>query len=463
MKPMAGVILTKCPQDWQIIQRSGAGVGEIQLEGTWSTFDWFPKDTVCTVQARVVNELTNAPVTNDLDWQDAEIQSESQQFEITLRDIPQGGLYRIETRIRRTHSEDRRGLRGDCVHHIGVGDIYVIAGQSNASGTGKGHVQDGPELGVHLFANDENWKLAIHPIEDSTNSLHPITMTGINHGHSPWLAFGKVIYQKTGIPIGLIPTALGGSSISRWAVEDHAPGDLFINMRDMIERAGGKIAGVLWYQGESDTNADGVKFYQKRFESFVSTLRTSVGNDKVPVLIGQLNRWIDSSADDDCWSAIRELQRKASMDLEHVYMIPTIDCSLSDAIHNSSQSNVIIGQRFAETALGHIFRQSVASGFPTLTSVQFADGDQWTIVLRFEHVSGEWMTTSERGDFTVVDEVGIIPIRSLSLEPNHSVRLVLERAAVENTIVHGLYGANPQISLRDDMGRCIVPFSVRCL
>jgi len=214
-----GVTILEGPSDWQIIQRNEFGLGSLTCSGTWLTEE---KDF--SIQARLVDERTNRPIALHLDWQDAQIEIEKSRFEITLIDIPAGGLYRLETRLRRPNSpSDSRPMRGDYVHHLGVGDVYVITGQSNASGTGKGIADDGPMLGVHLFGNDEKWKLATHPLEDATRTLHPITITTIFHGQSPWLSFGKRILEATKIPIGLIPAALGGSGISQWVTDDGRP------------------------------------------------------------------------------------------------------------------------------------------------------------------------------------------------------------------------------------------------
>ena len=244
---VTGVKITDGPQDWQIFQRDRAGFAAITVGGTWEA-----DEVEFYIQGRLVDENLNMPVAAYLDWQDATLDLATKRFSLTLEKVPQGGLYRLETRIKRPQALDLRPLRGDYIHHIGVGDIYVIAGQSNSSGTGKGIVNDGPLLGVHLFANDERWKLAMHPLEDATNTLHPVTITRIFHGHSPWLAFARTIFQKTGIPVGLVPTALGGSPISRWLVGEEADGDLFKNMADMLQKAGGKTAGILWYQGETE-------------------------------------------------------------------------------------------------------------------------------------------------------------------------------------------------------------------
>ncbi len=447
----SGAIITKGPQDWQIFQRDDRGLADIEIEGTWSA-----TETEFSVQARIVNENTHAPVTRHLDWQDASLDLEAKRFVMTFRDVPQGGLYRIETRVRRPFSW---ALRGDCVHHIGVGDLYVIAGQSNASGTGKGTVADGPELGVHLFGNNECWRLATHPLEDATDTLHPITITGIFHGHSPWLAFGKRILANTGIPVGFIPAALGGSSIRQWIQDDGKPGKLFENMADMIRKAGGSVAGVLWYQGESDATPEGVESYSHRFEKWVSLIRSLVHNETLPILTAQLNSHLDQDRPHmESWCRIRELQRSMARIISNVHVVVTIDCQLSDVVHNQAASNVIIGERFADTAMETIYGYAIESRFPEPAVVLFQN-DQCIEVV-FEHLSGDWTQGSKIRDFTVEDAEGFIPIRCVEVDDQNRVYVHLDRKASRSAVLHGLYGYTPTLTLKDDGGRCMIPFSI---
>lgn len=444
-----GVTITHGPQDWQIIQRSPKGSASVTIKGTWKA-----DETEYSVQVRVVDENTNMPVTSLLDWSDARMDRDAKTFEIVL-DIPQGGLYRIETRVRRPLAQDRRPLRGDCIHHIGVGDIYVIAGQSNASGTGKGAASDGPSLGVHLFANDEKWKLASHPLEDATGTLHPITITGIFHGHSPWLAFGKKILRTTGVPVGLIPCALGGSPIVRWLPDEI--GDLFGNMADMVRKAGNEIAGILWIQGETETFLHETELYHDRFVRCIEAFRRFFGRDTLPVFVGQLNAFYSPDADDREWSRMREIQRIVCQADPNAHLVVTIDSPLSDEIHNSSSANIVIGERFADRVLEHYYGLPVQSGFPEPSRISFLDADRTRIQVDFANVAGDWTQIWDCRDFQVEDEQGWVEIY-----PEISctqVILQLGRSAQGKTTVHGLYGATPRPTLFDDNGRCITPFS----
>lgn len=459
MKPLnAGVTITEGPQNWQILQRDNEGLASVSLGGTWSTLD-----SDFSVQARIVQENNQMPAAVHLDWQSAELDQESKSFSITLARIPQGGLYRIETRIRRPNAQDARAMRGDCIHHIGVGDLYIIAGQSNASGTGKGEAEDGPLLGVHVFANDEQWKLGVHPVEDATDTLHPITITSVFHGHSPWIAFAKSIYKKTGIPVGLIPTALGGSPLAMWIHRDNCSGVLFDNMADMLGKAGGRAAGLVWYQGESDIFLNELAEYKVKFKQFVSDMRRLVQNEAFPIFTAQLNSFESDFTDDSSWSELRQIQRELAQELEQVHLIVTIGLGMSDEVHNSSLSNVVIGQRFAAAALEYVYGLSIQSSFPDLIAAAFTDEANNRLKLEFAHVAGDWTPHAAITDFRVEDSTGLVPIEAVKLFTDGIVHLLLQRPSQGGTQLTGLYGKNPRCTLLDDNGRGITPFTVRIM
>jgi len=72
--------------------------------------------------------------------------------------------------------------RGDMIHNIGVGDVFVVAGQSNAAGRAKNPVEDAPELGVHLLRDSGVWDLATHPLALSIRDTLRTTTPAIRRG-----------------------------------------------------------------------------------------------------------------------------------------------------------------------------------------------------------------------------------------------------------------------------------------
>ena len=203
-----GAIIEEGPQDWAIAQQDEDGLGTFELRGRWRLAAAAAEEsTPPWVEVRVVLESTGAPVA---EWSAAEGDAGSTAEEGTWSatvHAPAGGLYRLETRLRLASQPAAEwSPRGDMRHFLGVGDVWVVTGQSNSAGYGRGPYEDPPELLVHAFSNAEEWALASHPLNESTDTKHPVNREGANPGHSPYLQFGRLLSRQLGYPIGLVAT-----------------------------------------------------------------------------------------------------------------------------------------------------------------------------------------------------------------------------------------------------------------
>lgn len=436
MTEVTGVLIASGAVDWQIFQQSAQGTADIQLRGTWISDI---EDVV--IYCRVVDEAQGCAISSACDWHPVQRQSDAKKtWETKLSRVPAGGLYRIETKGVPKGQSFEWGFRGDMVHHLGVGDLWLLAGQSNSAGYGKSPAADGPELGVHQFQSKGTWSLGSHPLNDSTATLFPAHREEANPSHSPYLAFAKQLKAKLGYPIGLIPTALGGSPMRAWDPEGE--GYLFNNAVDMLKAAGcKKIKGVLWYQGESDTNPDAIKKYPKSFANMVEGFRARLKQKALPIITVQLNRYIGVDVDEQAWNAweqMRETQRQIAEKSDHVEIISSLGLHLSDGIHNDSSSNLILAQRFAQTALGAIYRQAVDYRFPSARTAILKKKVE--VHLEFDNISGQLhyeCHVAQQLPFVVRDSSGIVPIASWRIERENGFVLVLERSPMGKTMVVG--------------------------
>ncbi len=435
--------------DWQIIQRDEHGLGKIDLKGRWSGPKTRPDGTQkCSVQARLVWQDYNEPVTAALDWHDAQTQPEGT-WQMTLAAIPAGGLYRLETRLCDDDATEW-STRGDMRHFVGVGDVWIIAGQSNSAGYGRGAVEDPSVLGAHLFRNSVAWALASHPMNESTDTQHVVNREGGNPGHSPYLAFGRELQRELGYPIGLIQTALGGSPLRRWNPTEEGPSDLFENMIDCVKAAGGGAKGVLWYQGESDANDLEGDSYAARFAAAVDAWRAALGDQALPVLTVQLNRVYQKPSDEGerGWSKVREAQRQVARTVKGVAVVPSLDLPLSDLVHISAAGNLMLGHRLALAALGMVYGRDTEWRSTDLEGAKFAE-KRSSILLSFSGVLSRVGTIDVTSTgFKVVDGTGDIGIAETKYDGT-TVTLVLQHAAEGRTVVHGAYGANPPLMAVD--------------
>ncbi|MCC7492542.1 MAG: sialate O-acetylesterase [Fimbriimonadaceae bacterium] len=438
---LPGVSLTDSPPPWRILQQDN-GLAALELAGLARV-----AATSWRVEVRLVRQADGRPVTAALDWQPAATPGEV--WAHRLRAIPAGGLYRLETRATRDDGPDRRPTRGDYVHHLGVGDLWVIAGQSNASGTGLGPVVDPPELGVHLFGNDETWQLATHPLEDATHTLHPLTVHGVFQAHSPWLAFARRLRAALGYPIGLLPTALGGSPLAMW--EPARRGLLYANLLSLVRAAGGRVRGVVWYQGESDALAGQVADYLPRFAAFVAALRADLQDPALPLVTCQLARYLAPHGPSQAaaWTALREAQRRAAEELPGVCLVPTIDLPLSDEVHLSSAANVALGERCAEAALAAVYGHDRPAVAVTVDGLQWLPGDPPRLRLTCAVGPSGWNRCHRIGDFSLVDAAGSIALTVQTPDDRGWVELLPARRPAADAVLHVHAGCDPPADLRD--------------
>ncbi len=459
---MHGISLISAPADWEILQQENRSA-KVSLKGTYqvhpAAIDVGVAQAVPVV--RVMRESDNMTV---IPWTAAEKIDAGENFTGSFETsvtIPAGGLYRIETSLetRSTLPNLTWLYRGDCVLHLGVGDLFVIAGQSNSAGFGKDFCDDPPHLCVHLFRNRSKWDLACHPMNESTfgGSL-PNEEMGIP-GVSPYLSFAKTYYEITGRPVGLIQTSMGGSPMSRWKPRK---GDLYGNMMDKIHQTGGKYAGILWYQGCSDTDPEPAAQYFQHFKEYVEAVRAELGYS-IPVFTMQLNRQING-IHDECWGMVRDAQRRAALEIPDVYVLSTTNLSLSDGIHNSAPSNVALGKKLAKQC-AHVLAGGEEYEAPALCEVQRVTDQEkaelkltgeW-LKLTFDHVKGCLQIVSSLGKdsgFTLEDSEGEVDILSIraNREDINNAYLELERAAGENVVLSFAWQADPiMLPMIDDV------------
>ena len=113
-------------------------------------------------------------------------------------------------------------------------------------------------------------------------------------------AFAHAVADATpGVTIGLIPCAVGGSPIDAWQpgffyqpTQSH-PWDDAIR-RAKLALSAGTLKGILWHQGESDSNRELAPGYAAKLHDLVARLRRELAAPTVPFLAGQLGQFAGS-------------------------------------------------------------------------------------------------------------------------------------------------------------------------
>ena len=410
-----GTRITFGLSDWQIVPSGDEGKCTVTIGGSWRLQEGARKAGVSGAYPsyRMAREDDNSYLS---DWIRAEhIDDERWEAAVT---IPRGGLYRLETCLDAISKEsgEHWRFRGDIRRHLGCGDIFAIAGQSNAAGYGKGIMADPPDMRVHVKRNSGLWDMAAHPLNDATDAPDCPNAPMGQTGTSPFLAFGRRYADESGAPVGLLPCAQGGSPIRLWDPEQD--GTLLRNMISKIKRVGG-VKAIFWYQGCADAEGETAATYEKSFESVVSHTRKALGLE-IPFYTCQLNKY-HANHDSEGWDVVRQAQRQAAKRLNNVFVLPTADLSLSDEIHLNSASNVTLGGRLAMQVLKIV-------NAPDLETCEKISEN--ALCLRFANVRGELMRTNT-GDakeyLLVKDEAGPVPVEAVKTEGN-CVHVTLARA-----------------------------------
>ncbi len=275
------------PVEFQVFQRANRSDGIVRIAGTLVRAGESP----VALEAR----LSGGDAANG--WRTLSVDApQSAGFDAKLV-VPAGGWYRLEVRAR----VGRSVLAQATVGHVGIGDIFVIAGQSNAAN----HGEERQKTQSHLVAalQNGNWQLANDPQPGASGD-----------GGSFIPSFGEAMAERFRVPIGIISTAVGATSVREWLPrggtfpnpptltgnvtqtatgERESNGRLFDNLIARMKAAGPDgIRAVLWHQGESDANQRDANrtlpgdLYQKYLEQVIRASHEELGR-KIPWFVAQ--------------------------------------------------------------------------------------------------------------------------------------------------------------------------------
>ncbi|MBQ4226954.1 MAG: hypothetical protein II697_02010 [Clostridia bacterium] len=430
-----GTTITHGVDPWQVFQRVN-GRARVRVGGLWRLEDGAARAGVSAQDPsiRLVREEDGSCV---FDWTRAQSITDGR-WE-TEFDMPEGGLYRLETCLDAVSAKSGEHWRfhGDMRMHLGCGDVFVIAGQSNAAGYGKGIAWDAPDVRVHVKRNSGLWDMAAHPLNDATDAADCPNAPMGQVGTSPFLSFGRRHADFTGCPVGLIPAAQGGSPLKAW--DPARDGYLYNNMIAKLH-AVGRAAAILWYQGCTDASNGEADIYFEGFERLVNATRREAGFD-IPFYTFQL-AGVLGRAENRGWDTVRQAQRRAAREITGVYILSAAGSGMADNIHISPSSNVLLGEQLCYV-MDRGFRA------PDLISARLRGGK---IELKYENVRGELNVRDPlaRG-FALRDAFGEVAIAEISAMAN-TVTLTPARALCGRAFVSAGCGSMPDVYPLMDSG-----------
>lgn len=168
--------------------------------------------------------------------------------------------------------------------------IYLLMGQSNMAGRGPitETLKDAGKDRVLMLNAKGEWVHARHPLH-----FDKPTVVGVG----PGLSFGVAMAEANPtVRIGLVPCAVGGTSITRWqpgAYDEptgtHPYDDAVKRIEDAVRC--GVVKGMLWHQGESDSNPADAFLYLRKLAELICRVRTLTAQPDLPVVAGELGQF----------------------------------------------------------------------------------------------------------------------------------------------------------------------------
>ena len=191
--------------------------------------------------------------------------------------------------------------------------------------------------------------------------------------------FARALHEQLKVPVGIIHSSWGGTSIEAWTSweaqqndkrllmvhqpwkdkpepNQNKPGNLFNGMVNPHIPYG--IRGAIWYQGERNSrNITFAKAYSIQLPMMINDWRRRWGQGDFPFLWAQLPNFKAVNSDPNApsiWAHTRESMAK-TLSLPNTGMATTIDIGEARDIHPKNKQDV--GRRLANWALAEFYNQ----------------------------------------------------------------------------------------------------------
>lgn len=268
------------PTDRSVYQRDVTGLATFSITGTFS-------QPIDKVEVRAVPVIPGQGISTN--WAVLDSSPKGGVFLGTLR--LQGGWYTLEVRGTLNNTEVGR----DVVPRMGVGEVFVLAGQSNAQG-----LRDHPGPGaaddrVNYIVYDNTVNSLFDPPAPTFAHLNATANPG-PRGQTAWAwgVLGDLLAKKLNVPILFINTAWEGTSSRNWAESANGQttnneyggfpypaqmpyANLLISTRHYVHQLG--VRAILWMQGETDTYPlnTSARAYQENLQFLINKLSSDTG------------------------------------------------------------------------------------------------------------------------------------------------------------------------------------------
>jgi len=382
----ANVTLPNIFSDNMVLQRNS----EVKIWG-WGS----PKEEISITTSWDNKEYKTAP-NNEANWS------------LNIKTPEAGGPFEITI----------KGYNQITLKNILIGEVWLCSGQSNMEMSASWGIKNGEE--EMKMANHPNIRFFSVPKLTSTTAQDNLPANWQECNPETMKYFSAVAYffalhlqeDLKNIPIGLINSSWGGTPAEIWIPEEtiksdpiltelaskkepteygpNLPGRAFNAMINPLTNF--KIAGTIWYQGESNV---GAKNYEKTFSSLIKSWRKKWNQD-FPFYFVQIAPY-QYGENHFGGAEVQNAQRKTLELVENTGMAMTSDISTIDDVHPKDKKTV--GNRLAEIALKNHYktRNNTVDG-PLFKNIEI---NKNTISVTFENAEGMYFKNKKSTLFEV--------------------------------------------------------------
>ena len=286
------------------------------------------------------------------------------------------GWYRLDVRAKAASTI----LAQTSVGRVGVGEVFLVAGQSNAFGRVQRVASSVEDRVSCLDFQQDSLSDQLLPLQFS----RPTYGSAIGPSQPPhlWSTLGDKLVQRLNVPVLFLGAALGGSSSTEW--QQGAAGNLGTTTNSSVYRRLGEALlhyisrtgarAVLWHQGETDTNnGTSQQTYYNNINYVIQKSRQQVGNTPLGWMVSRA-----SFTNNQVSPAVIAAQNQLIANIPNVFAGPYSDTltgpeNRADGIHLSGMGLIRFTNSW-DQALSAAFFQNAMPFMPTDTAALLTSG-----------------------------------------------------------------------------------------
>ncbi|WKL50264.1 sialate O-acetylesterase [Flavobacterium pectinovorum] len=342
-----------------------------------------------------------------------------------------------------------KGYNEVVLKNILIGEVWLCTGQSNMEMSASWGIDDGEEEMKN--ATNPNIRFFTVPKLTATAPQNNLLGNWVESTPETMKNFSAIGYffakrlreDLKNVPIGLISSNWGGTPAEIWMPEEVVQNDplLLENAKKLNEQeygprqpgraynamiypiTGFKIAGTLWYQGESNV---GSLVYDKTLSTLITSWR-KVWQDEFPFYFVQIAPY-KTGSNNFSNVTVRNSQRKILKEVPKTGMVLTSDISDTIDIHPKNKKDV--GIRLANLALAETYPEASGLNSNLVNGPLFKDFkvEKNKAIVSFDYADGLHFKNKISNQFELAGADGIFFPAEASIK-NNQVILISKKVA----------------------------------